>query len=130
MFQDIPSAGLISTEANLNNKAFRDLPKMNSLWGADPITVDRKTAESFELHDARLTVAFMTQPAAFGSFVSDNGEILRGSGLWARFLVGKPISTQGYRELDCSTVSLEHSKKFNERIKALLELNVDVLEKG
>lgn len=130
MFQNIPSAALISTEANLNNKAFRDLPKMNSLWGADPITVDRKTAESFELHDARLTVAFMTQPAAFGSFVSHNGEILRGSGLWARFLVGKPSSTQGYRELDCSTVSLEHSKKFNERIKALLELNVDVLKKG
>ncbi len=130
MFQNIPSAGLISTEANLKNKAFRDLPKMNSLWGGDPITVDRKTAESYELNDARLTVAFMTQPAAFGSFVSDNGEILRGSGLWARFLVGKPISTQGYRGFDYSTVSLEHRKKFEERIKALLELNVDVLKKG
>ncbi len=128
MFQDIPVAGLVSTEGDLRNKAFNDLSKQNSLWSGDPITVDRKTAESFELKDARLTVSFMTQPALFERYVRANGDVLRGSGLWARFLVCQPISTQGYRGIDNSTVSWEHSKEFAARIKDLLKQSMEILE--
>ncbi|WP_158534830.1 YfjI family protein [Pseudomonas sp. URMO17WK12:I2] len=128
MFQDVPVAGLVSTEGDLRNKAFNDLSKQNSLWSGDPITVDRKTAESFELKGARLTVSFMTQPALFERYVHVNGEVLRGSGLWARFLVCQPISTQGYREINSSTVSWEHNKEFAYRIRGLLKQSMEVLE--
>lgn len=128
MYQDVPVAGLVSTEGDLRNRAFNDLSKQNSLWSGDPITVDRKTAESFELKDARLTVSFMTQPTLFERYVRTNGEVLRGSGLWARFLVCQPISTQGYREIDNATVSWEHCKEFASRIKDLLKENIDMLE--
>ena len=128
MFQDTPVAGLVSTEGDLRNRAFNDISKQNSLWSGDPITVDRKTAESFELKDARLTVSFMTQPTLFERYVRTNGEVLRGSGLWARFLVCQPISTQGYREIDNATVSWDHCKEFASRIKDLLKENIDMLE--
>ncbi|HBP4605479.1 TPA: DUF3987 domain-containing protein [Pseudomonas aeruginosa] len=128
MFQDTPVAGLVSTEGDLRNRAFNDLSKQNSLWSGDPITVDRKTAECFELKDARLTVSFMTQPTSFERYVRANGEMLRGSGLWARFLVCQPLSTQGCREIDSSTVSWEHRKRFSARIKELLQENVVMLE--
>lgn len=128
LYQDIPTAGMISSEASLKNRAFNDIPKQNSLWSGDPIVVDRKIKESFELRNARLTVSFMTQPVSLESYVAIHGAQLRGSGLWARFLVSQPISTQGNRGIDSSTVSWQHRQDFSARIKELLEENVIFLE--
>jgi len=128
LYQDIPTAGLVSSEASLKNRAFNDIPKQNSLWSGDSIVVDRKTKESFELRNARLTVSFMTQPVSFERYIATHGAQLRGSGLWARFLVSQPISTQGYREIDNSTVSWQHRQSYSDRIKELLKENVVFLE--
>lgn len=130
LHQDLPAAGLVTSEANLKNRAFNDLHKQNSLWSGDTISIDRKNSESFELRDVRLTVSFMTQPVAFEKYVRAQGELLRGAGLWARFLVCRPVSTQGLRLMDSPTQSWEHIKTFESKIKSLLDDSLKALEPG
>jgi hypothetical protein len=98
------------------------------MWSGDPIVVDRKTAESYELYESRLTVSFMTQPSAFKSYIETRGENARGSGLWARFLVCFPESTQGERPLTNSTLSWAHIKLYEERLRELLSDNLVLLD--
>jgi hypothetical protein len=131
LHQDLPSAGLISGEGLgvLNGPALNDLPKQNSLWSGDPIAVDRVTAESFQLDEARLTVAMMVQESGFKSYMQVRGEAARGSGLWARFLVCQPKSTQGSRQVEGVTISREHSEKFADRLADYVERNVELLDR-
>ncbi|MBP1146758.1 hypothetical protein JOE33_003681 [Pseudomonas sp. PvP027] len=131
MYQDLPSAGLISGEGLgvLNGPALNDLPKQNSLWSGDAIVVDRATVESFQLDDARLTVSVMVQESGFNSYMRARGEASRGSGLWARFLVCKPTSTQGSRQVESTTLSTERSERFSDRLVEFVERNVDLLNK-
>lgn len=131
LYQDLPSAGLISGEGLgvLNGPALNDLPKQNSLWSGDPIAVDRVTGESYQLDDARLTVAMMVQESGFKIYLEARGEAARGSGLWARFLVCQPVSTQGSRQVDGVTTSREHSEKFADRLADYVERNIELLEK-
>ena len=127
LYENLPTAGVISSEGALKGRAFNDLPKQNAMWSGDPIVVDRKTAESYELHGARLTLSAMTQPGVFKSYMETRGENARGSGLWARFLVCYPASTQGSRVLNSTTVSWEHVNRYAERIEQLLVCNLDLL---
>lgn len=129
LYQDFPSAGLISGEGSgvLNGPALNDLPKQNALWSGDSITVDRATVESFQLDDARLTVSIMVQESAFKNYIQTRGEASRGSGLWARFLVCQPKSTQGNRQVEGVTTNTEHSERFTERLCEYVERNVELL---
>ncbi|MDD0973202.1 MULTISPECIES: YfjI family protein [Pseudomonas] len=127
LYQNIPTAGIISSEGGLKGRAFNDLSKQNAMWSGDPVVVDRKTAESYELHGARLTVSFMTQPSAFKSYIDSHGEKSRGSGLWARFLVCFPESTQGTRVLSGATISWDHINNYAGRLKELLSYNLGLL---
>ncbi|MDY7566651.1 YfjI family protein [Pseudomonas sp. RTC3] len=128
--QNFPSAGLVSSEGGgvLNGRALTDLSKHNAIWSGDSITVDRKTAESYEVVGARLTVSIMSQRSAFDEYIKRAGEKSRGSGLWARFLVCNPRSTQGTRFLKNETVSWGCRNKFSARLAEFLELSSDLLE--
>lgn len=130
LHQNLPTAGLISSEGGgvLNGRALNDLPKQNSIWSGDSITVDRKTSESYELNGARLTVSIMAQESAFKEYIKRLGEKSRGSGLWARFLVCYPMSTQGSRLIKNGTTSWEHCSAFSERLKALIRQNAILLD--
>lgn len=127
LYENLSSAGIISNEGGLMGRAFNDLPKQNAMWSGDPIVVDRKVAESYQLYGARLTFSVMTQPVAFNAYMKARGDDARGSGLWARFLVCDPSSTQGTRLLDGTTVSYEHIHRYAERIEQLLTCNLDLL---
>lgn len=130
LHQDLPTAGLISSEGGgiLNGRALNDLPKQNALWSGDSITVDRVSIESYVLADARLTVSIMAQESAFQNYMEQRGEQSRGSGLWARFLVCQPSSTQGSRIIENGTVSSDHCDKFAARLIELLQPNMALLE--
>lgn len=130
LHQNLPTAGLISSEGGgvLNGRALNDLPKQNSIWSGDSITVDRKTTESFELNGARLTVSIMAQESAFNDYIKRLGDKSRGSGLWARFLVCYPISTQGTRLIKNGTMSWEHCGAFSERMKVIIRQNATLLD--
>lgn len=122
MYKNIRSAGLVSGEGGgiLNGRTMRGLDKINKIWSGEAITVNRATAESYELNDARLTVSIMLQESALTKYMSRNSEESRGSGLWARFLVCSPKSTQGERVIDGGFLSWSNCDIFSDRIIELL----------
>lgn len=130
LYQNLPTAGLTSSEGGgvLGGRAFNDLSKMNSIWSGDAIAVDRKTAHSFVLNEARLTVSIMAQVSAVNNYMARRGEDARGAGLWARFLVCHPSSTQGYRVGHSTTQSWEHCGSFKQRLNDLLQQNAKLLQ--
>ena len=128
LHQNIPVAGLISSEGGgvLTGKAFNDLSKQNALWSGDVITVDRVSAESYEVR-GRLTVSLMVQESSFFSYMEKHGEKSRGSGLWARFLVCSPESTQGTRFIAEGGAPWDCCESFSERIGEILKNSVEFL---
>lgn len=126
----LPSAGLISSEAIkiLKGPVLRDMAKPNALWSGDAIAVDRVTAESFRLEGARLGILLMVQDEGFDQYMKQQGELSRGTGLWARFLVCRPYSMIGTRFLGHVQAVLEKQKKFDARVEELLQQNLVLLE--
>lgn len=130
---DLPSVGLISSEGAsiLKSQAFSDFPKLNAMWSGDTITVNRaKGGQNYSLHDCRLTVSVMVQPAPFEAYMKQQGDVTTGAGLWARFLVCKPTSTQGQRFQGHTPPLQEHQKQFTDRLTEILEQNIVLLEKS
>jgi hypothetical protein len=70
---------------------------LNSLWGAQPIEVDRATSDSFRIEDARFGCMLMVQPGLFKEYVNRQGKHARTSGFFARTLLCQPRSTIGTR---------------------------------
>lgn len=132
MYQDIPSAGLVSNEGGgiLNGKAFSDFTKINSIWSGGTITVDRVSAESFNLSRARLVVSMMVQPKVFSDYLSRKGEQARAVGLLARFLTCKPKSIRGARLMGGFSSSWQRMEIFKKRIFELLDRNANAFLNG
>jgi hypothetical protein len=129
LYQNLPTAGLTSSEGGgvLGGRAFNDLSKMNAIWSGDTITIDRKSSASFELADARLAVSIMAQESAVSEYMERRGEKSRGSGLWGRFLVFHPVSTQGSRINRGHIQSWGCRDKFAERLTEFLKQNIALL---
>jgi hypothetical protein len=129
MHQNIPTAGIIQSEGGLitNGRAFKERERLSALWSGSPISVERKSVESFKLENARLTVSIMLQESAMALYMKRDGEQARGTGLLARFLTCYPASTQGTRFLRNGTQSWEHCDKFAERLTELLQMNTQLL---
>ncbi len=122
MFLESPFAALISSEGGgiLDGRIIPAVAKLNALWSGDSITVDRKSADSFELVDARLTIGLMVQPSLLDRFLEGRGQEARGSGLLARYLVMRPESTQGKRFADGLPVATNALEDYSDRIKEIL----------
>lgn len=128
MYEDLPTAGLISDEASgiMNGRAFKDFPKLNTIWSGGVIAVDRTSSESYRLAGARLTVSLMVQEKNFNNYLSRNGDLSRGAGLWARFLVCKPDSRRGTRLMESFSSSWQRTDEFNAKMSELLERNAQL----
>ena len=100
-----PSGGLISAEggqilgshAMSQTSVMRNIGMLNQLWDGNPLYIDRKTSDSFTAIGARLTISIQVQESALREFISNNGQLARGMGFWARYLLVWPQSTQGNR---------------------------------
>ena len=100
-----PSGGVISAEAGVvfgshgmgKDSVMRNLGLLNHLWDGASLTIDRRSTESFTVRGARLTMALQVQETTLRSFLDKSGDLARGSGFLARFLVAWPESTQGFR---------------------------------
>jgi hypothetical protein len=127
-----PYAGLVSSEGKeiLNGRAFNDLPKQNSIWSGDAVTVDRVTAESYVIEGARLVVSIMVQGDIFQKYLERRGDQARASGLWARFLVAYPESTRGTRFEYNVGKSWECIDKFCARLKEIVNEGFDIYDCG
>jgi hypothetical protein len=94
----------------------------NKGWdGARLMVFDRVGSGSIIARQPRVTVNIMVQDAVFDVYQQDRGVVARGSGFWARYLVGAPASTQGFRFIDYVDEEWHYLPKFHARLKELLE---------
>lgn len=124
-----PSAGLVSAEAGSifgghgmgKDSILRNLSLLNQLWDAAPITVDRRSSESFTARSARVSLNLMIQETALRDFLERSGTLARGSGFLARFLFAWPESTQGTRLYTPPPQDWPALSAYHARLRALLD---------
>ncbi len=129
-----PSAGILSGEAGIvfgghgmkADNIMSNLAFLNTAWEGGYIPVTRKgEGGSFDVRDVRLSMGLAVQPDVIRSFYDTNGEIARGSGFAARFLLAWPESTQGSRQLTMEELTSEPSKdnlnQFYHKLHEVLE---------
>lgn len=133
-----PSGGVISSEAGTvfgshgmgTDAVMRNLSALNVLWDGGVHKVSRRTVESFTVRNARLTVSLQVQYPVLAGFMGKAGELARGSGFLARFLVAWPESTQGTRQYQEPDYRMAGLAGFNARITQLLTEPVPFDETG
>lgn len=123
MYENSASVGIVSAEAGniMSSSLFNNLSLINTLRDGDPITVDRRTSESFTVNNGRITISLMLQSSAFKDFLAHKGDEARGSGFFARALFTPVVSTQGTRYRGLTPLSWEHLPIFQGRITELLK---------
>lgn len=124
MYENSSSVGVVSDEAGsiFTSNLVNDLGMINKLWDGSPLTVDRRTSESFTIEKGCATISWMSQEQPFRDFLARKGDEARGSGFFARGLFSFPVSTQGTRFRESATLSWEHFPRFNARVAELLKL--------
>lgn len=117
------SVAFISDEGDviINGGALNSMGTMNKAWdGAHMLTLDRSNGVSVVVQQPRVTVAFKAQPQVLKKLFDRRGDVMRGSGHWARYLVGCPASTQGRRYSHQQEKTWVHVETFHERMRELL----------
>jgi hypothetical protein len=117
------SVAFISDEAQMmfDSPSTRNFGFFSKLWdGASVLSSNRTDKESFVASDPRATLCLMAHPATLRKFVAKHGEVARGSGYWARFLIASPPSKKGYRISTAPEGELRHLETFNSRVAELL----------
>ena len=133
-----PSGGVVSAEAGVvfgshgmgKDSVMRNLGLLNQLWDGASLTIDRRSTESFTVRGARLTMALQVQEPTLRSFFDKSGELARGSGFLARFLVAWPESMQGFRPFTEAPENWPHLAAFHQRIAEILANPVPTDEDG
>ena len=124
-----PSGGIMSNEAGIvfggytmnQDSIMRTLGSFNQLWDGGDIRTDRQTTESSIVRNARLTVSLQIQEAPLKKFIESSGNLAREIGLFARFLIAYPKSTQGTRLYKESPDKWPGLNTFNNRILDILK---------
>ena len=118
-------------EVIFRSQTMSSLGRANKLWdGTKWMPLDRADMESVLVSNPRLTLHIMTQPKVLADYQARHGEIARGSGHWARYLVGYPYSIQGYREVFPGEMQWEHLPWFHGRMRELLYQYRAIAEMG
>jgi hypothetical protein len=118
------SIAFISDEAQMmfEARSTRDFGYFSKLWdGASVLSNDRTDKTSFVARDPRAALCVMAHPVTFNKFNTKHGELARGSGYWARFLVAQPPSKKGYRVRHVNGEALK-LPSFNARVTELLDI--------
>ena len=124
------SAGVVSSEAGLvlgsrgmgKDSVMRNLGLLNILWDGGTLKIGRKTSETFAVEGVRLTMGLQVQGATILGFVGSTGELARGTGFFARFLVANPNSTQGTRFYTEPPADYPSLTIYQNRISAILDM--------
>jgi putative DNA primase/helicase len=138
LYKNWPSGGVVSAEAGSvlgahgmgSESVMRNLAMFNQLWDGNPLTIDRRTSESYTVRGARLTIALQVQEATLRDFLERSGTLARGTGFLARFLLAWPESTQGYRAFTEPPESWPAMEAFNQRIARILNLALPLSANG
>lgn len=94
----------------------------NKGWdGAKLLVFDRLRTGSVIARQPRITINLMVQDAVLNVYQQDKGAVARGSGFWARYLVGAPATTQGFRFINYIDEEWRYLPSFHARVRELLE---------
>ncbi len=109
-------------EAVLKGSAMTTFSVHNRVWdGAKMLTLDRGRGVHIVARHPRGTMSIMVQPVVLKNYLRRHGDLARGSGFWARVLVGAPPSTQGFRFVYWYNEQWVYLPGFHSSIKELLE---------
>ena len=136
--KDWPSGGVVSAEGGIvfgshgmgKDSAVLNLATLNKLWDGGTVMIGRKTSDSFTVDGVRLTMAIQVQEQTIRSFFKQTGDLARGTGFMARFLISWPDSTQGYRPFTSAPKDWPALAVFNKRVSALLNIPAPIDENG
>ncbi|MCS2153226.1 YfjI family protein [Scandinavium goeteborgense] len=128
------STGLIYDEAIIffTKVESEDLAFFNKIWDGEAYERNRGNSKKIRIDDLKLTTLLMIQNGVIDKFLkSKTGETVRDSGFLARFLISKPASNKGNRQIDDGiTQSREKLEQFHERISSLLKQTAFSTQKG
>jgi putative DNA primase/helicase len=112
------------------DSAMRFFGMINALWSGEGIGSDRRTATSWRLDNGRLAVNLQVQAATLRNFFARGGELARGTGFLARFLVAWPKSTQGMRPFKEPPAHWPALAEFHGRIERILSKPLPMNDRG
>jgi putative DNA primase/helicase len=129
-----PIAYCVSSEGGLvfggpgmsRDSVMRNLSQYNLAWDGGPIKRARVTGQNVDIEGIRCTICWQVQPEVLSSFQEDAGQLARGMGFVARFLACEPVSTQGDRMFQSSDDDTPGLLRFEQRVKELLALPVQL----
>ncbi len=102
---------------------------LNRLWDSpEVLPLDRADNEQLLALNPRVSMSIMTQHAPLRAFLEKRGPLVKGSGHWARYLVGWPHSTIGHRRVDTEEQVWEHLTAFQARTRTLLDKYQTMIE--
>lgn len=120
---DGESIGITTDEGHalFKSEAMSHIGLLNRLWDSPEVLHrDRGDNESLVAMNPRVSVSIMTQHAPLKAFLDNRGSVAKGSGHWARYLVGRPQSTMGFRRVNTQEPAWNCLASFHARIGELL----------
>lgn len=118
-------------ESLFKSGAMSNLGVLNRLWDSPKtMPLDRAEQEHVSVLNPKVSIWIMTQEEVLKTYCEKRGKLAKGSGHWARYLVGFPITTKGTRWMAPDEPVWEHLPKFHARIRELLVQFQDTLASG
>lgn len=130
---DGEAIALITDEGQLllESPAMRSLGLFNKLWdGPRTLPLARAGRKIIAVHNSRTTMHVMSHYEVIQKYLQKRGDIARGSGTLARFLIAMPPSNKGYREARFDSSTMPDLEKFRARLVELIKLNDKMSESG
>jgi hypothetical protein len=81
----------------LTSALFRRIGLLNTVFGGGKISIDRANHQRLIARNPRASIGLVLQLAVLMKYFQDHGDLARGSGHWARYLFGWPVSLIGTR---------------------------------
>lgn len=82
----------------LDSAVMRHHGFLNHAWdGKSLLTLERADNDNTIVQNPRVTISIMVQPNVFQKHLDEHGEDAQDSGFWARYLLSRSPSIQGYR---------------------------------
>ncbi len=118
-------------ESLFKSGAMSNLGVLNRLWDSPKtMPLDRAEQEHVSVLNPRVSIWIMTQEEVLKTYCENRGKLAKGSGHWARYLVGFPNTTKGTRWMAPDELVWEHLPKFHTRIRELLVQFQDKMASG
>jgi len=129
---DGKSIALMTDEGQilLDSNVMRHIGVLNKIWdGTRLLTYDRAD-DAIVVLNPRATISIMVQPAVLNKFLAKHGAITHGSGHWARYLIARSPSIQGFRPPARGEATLIDLVPFHARVAELLHAYLEKAKAG